>query len=394
MSTLLFIPSEIHLAIFKDLTDPHDILNFSSTCRSLRSLLKSNTRTLLRTAASKYFPAFDDCLRAARASKLPIEWEGNHFDLGENRYLNPPTKAFCEGLASAPPTFDELLTVREISRLLGSWLARFAQLVYMDSFTEHGEESFYRAGARFLVMSYLFSGSFLEPLRGRKRPDQSTDEDGVKRFPTYHTADPDWRYTQLESLYGGFIDWIIEEGEKQGPGKSWTASPEDPNFNPFRKILRSLFGIGPELKASKGYRGFSGVASLLLMLELSQFGASEVPHINIDEKTVLRHNIRLCHFGEFRPKFEVYGDRSRSDPPMCFLIGFGYPTEESLTPISILQDIFGPRQSPDGARGFYRPYMDFFRIALKNRNIAFYHEQRNHYSRDSNFYLYDRGAEA
>jgi hypothetical protein len=286
-SILLCVPSEIHLAIFKALDSPLDTINLSSTCRSLRGLLTSNTQTLLRKAASRRFLMFDDCLRAARASKLPLEWEGNHFDLAENRYPAPPTKAFCEGLAAAPPTFDQLFTVRQISRMLAGWLSRFREIVQIEWITEHGEESFYRAGARYLVMSYLFSGAFLEPLRGRKRPGHGTADDevdGVTRFPPYHAADPDWRYAQLESLYGGFIEWIFEEGEKQEPLKSWTSARDSKNlnFNPFRKILRSLLGMGPELKPRMSYGVLAEVSSLLLMLELNSFLAAEVSCVVIE----------------------------------------------------------------------------------------------------------------
>lgn len=301
MSVLLSVPSEIHLAIFKAIDGPINILNFSSTCRSLRGLLTSNTRTLLRKAASQRFPAFDDCLRAARASKLPLEWEGNHFDLAENRYPTPPTKAFCESLAAAPPTFDELRTVRQFSLILAGWLSRFQETVKLltdnseerelgfMSITEHGEESFYRAGARYLVMSYLFSGAFLEPLRGRKRPDHTTDEDGVTRFPPYHAADPDWRYAQLESLYGGFIEWIWEEGERQGPPRSWTCLSNGQNlgFNPFRKILRSLLGMGPELKPRVSYNGLLEISSLLFMLELNTFLQTRVYACAVNEGTYI-----------------------------------------------------------------------------------------------------------
>ncbi|RPB07716.1 hypothetical protein P167DRAFT_609244 [Morchella conica CCBAS932] len=404
---ILSLPSEIHLAIFKALNGPIDILNLSSTCRSLRGLLTSNTRTLLRKAASQRFLMFDDCLRAARASKLPLEWEGNHFDLAEKRYPTPPTKAFCEGLAAAPPTFDELLAVKQISRMLAGWLNQFQEIVQIEWITEHGEESFYRAGARYLVMSYLFSGAFLEPLRARKLPDDhsatDTDEDGMTRFPPYHATDPDWRYAQLESLYGGFIEWIVEDGEKQGPIKSWTSARDSNNlnFNPFRKILRSLLGMGPELKPRVPYSGLAEVSSLLLMLELNTFLATEVPCVVMEEEEKTgaessEHSLlRLCHFGDFRPKFEHRSNRTGRDLVVGYLACPGdYAAEEFAAPTRVLQYVFRPPSSLNDVEEVYRPYMDFFRIAFKNRRIAFYRVPHSRFRGHSNFFLYDRSTHA
>ncbi|KAI5843566.1 hypothetical protein DFP73DRAFT_86831 [Morchella snyderi] len=395
MSPLLSVPSEIHLAIFKALDSHVDILNFSLTCRSLRGLFTSNTRTLLHKAASLRFLVFDDCLRAARASKFPLEWEGNHFDLDENRYPAPPTKAFCEGLAAAPPTFDELLTVRQINRLLAGWLGKFQEVMQIERITtDYGMESFYRAGARYLLMSYLFSGAFLEPLRGRKRPDHTADEDGVKRFPPYHAADPDWRYAQLESLYGGFIEWIVDEGEKRMPLRSWTAAPnEHLNFNPFRKILRSLLGMGPEMRPRTTYSGLAEVSSLLLLLELNALMAAEVTCVTIEGAEPGGHSLRLCHFGEFRPKFEHHSDRTGGNLVMGYLACSDYAADEFPAPTSVLQDVFQPPSSANDDE-MYRPCMDFFRIAFKNHKIAFYRQPYSHFIGPSSFLLYDRSGEA
>lgn len=185
-------------------------------------LLELNTTLILRPIGEMTIIAFDDALRAARASVLAVTWPGCHFDLAQNSYLDPPTASFCKALFLAPPTLAEISMVCKLVALVRCWqsLSESTDLVCSNFMNGDGYpeavECFHRASYRFLFMGYLFSGAYLGPVAGLHIYDYVGMEPEVRRYPVYHKSNSEWRYQQLHRLFGGFIEWIVADGASQG----------------------------------------------------------------------------------------------------------------------------------------------------------------------------------
>lgn len=216
---LLSIPPELQLNIFRHLNGLRGIAALASTCHALRSLMESSARSVIRVVAQRSILAFDDALRAARASLLTLSESGPHFDFEQGRYVNIPSPSFCEGLAAAHPALGELRMIYKLAVLVGNWQAALGVAhtdlwVLRDFNDTRVQERFHRAAYRFILLGYLFSGVYLEPLMGRSWPISHNDK--IRSYPIYHDVDSAWRSMQVHGLFEGFISWIVADGAKRG----------------------------------------------------------------------------------------------------------------------------------------------------------------------------------
>lgn len=252
---------ELHILIFEALDDFTDLTALGSTCRSLNSVFRSNTGVILRRIGERSILSFDDALRTARANVLATE-DKCRFDLEQGNYIYIPTKAFCESLSDAQPTPDEIKMALNLAAIVNRWYAvlvdpssygmrkpdpeaTFASQLGTGSAVDV-EERYHRGAYRMLLLGCLFSNVYPEPFTGLSEnyPHDLARRDAldtVQRYPIYHSSNLGWKYKQLLSLFGGFIEWIARDGEKrwiaEGIRKSQPTTGRDGSF---REILLLL----------------------------------------------------------------------------------------------------------------------------------------------------------
>lgn len=248
-SSLLSLPSELHLAIFRHLSTLLDVSSLSATCRSLRYVLQSSPTSVLRPVLARSIHAYPDALRAARACVLDPIWPGCHFDLVTNTYNSPPTASFCANLAVAPATLAETTNICKLAALVRCWqsiwessdLIALSQEIGFITDTPGAEERFHRGCYRVLLMGYLFTGVFLQ----RPSPD---NKKARRRYPMFN-LDTAWKTEQLLKLVGGFMEWIISDGADRwrlaglrSLECKWYPDESEPNIIPPLETVKTIDG--------------------------------------------------------------------------------------------------------------------------------------------------------
>lgn len=415
---LLSIPPELQVNVFCFLNHLRDVTAFASACHALNSLLESNAGTILRAVGRKSVLAFDDALRAARASTFPPDWSGSHFDLDEKTYVDPPSEAFCEGLALAPPTIDELRIVCTLANIVDSWKFELKTTNYpfqlqllLDDISIGVMENHYRAWYRFFLLGYLFSGAYLEPVMGRRPPYRTrlqqphliVDTDKVQQYPIYHTDDLAWRYSQLHKLFSGYINWIVADSRKRGVAARLC------NITLYESNYSEEKGTGFRVIDAAGHGALREIMLLLTFLDMKRFMRQWSDYTQDRGYTPLHNNptsiltegaatgenvpsqvLTIWTLDRLRPERCIL---SRGLPSRCITKIEKYP----CSPLDVLQSLFPPNNTDLESR----PELDFFRIALKEHfglriKDSYYDESPNgsfDYWLIENEWLYDTTTE-
>ena len=270
---ILKLPSKLLFLVFTSFDSLSDVHSFIRTYSFAYKVFKASPPTLIYDAIlRRNVPAYGDALRAVRAAATAFDYlielgfdnevlasiaQPPHlrqaladpvkrccFDVGTGQYINVPTAAQIVKLSESPlANAWELRSIFNLYQLVLRWLELAqsgTQMEKDDWFSSIGEgagrwssaqeERFFRGAFRLLLFGYLFyPGVYLEPvlnepermLPGVLDSDYEMAEwyrrPGPPKCPIYadNGGSPDQR-RELLRLFGGFTEWIVEDGQRRG----------------------------------------------------------------------------------------------------------------------------------------------------------------------------------
>ncbi|OCK73021.1 hypothetical protein K432DRAFT_448010 [Lepidopterella palustris CBS 459.81] len=251
-----------------------DLHALAGSCKHFRNIFLNTPCHYYNLVLRRTLPAFDDALRAQRASvsaMLHLKNLGYYdycddddfnsilppagmalgpipavcrFDLDEGEYVNVPTEDDIIKLGETPiASVWEAQRVMQLHKIISSCrrsVGSHPQLNVwfegVNNWTFDQEERFFRGAYRYWLYGYLFfPGCYLEPFFVEKErilatvPQEFTDSEGYFSFADdrYYTLmeqyplfipviDSDIREERLEFLFDGFIAWLMHNGEQRG----------------------------------------------------------------------------------------------------------------------------------------------------------------------------------
>ncbi|OCK89820.1 uncharacterized protein K441DRAFT_667179 [Cenococcum geophilum 1.58] len=270
---ILKLPSEVLFLVFTSFDSLSDVHSFIRTYSFAYEVFKTGPPTLIYDAVlRRKVPAYGDALRAVRAAATAFDYLNElgfdnkvlasiahpphlrqaladpvkrcRFDVGTGQYINVPTAAQIIKLSESPlANAWELRSILNLYQLVLHWLGwaqSGAQMKNYHWFSSIGEgagrwssaqeERFFRGAFRLLLFGYLFyPGVYLEPLLNEPETAlpgmQDSDYEamewyrriGPPKYPIYadNGGSPDQR-RELLRLFGGFTEWIVEDGQRRG----------------------------------------------------------------------------------------------------------------------------------------------------------------------------------
>jgi len=270
---ILKLPSEVLFLVFTSFDSLSDVHSFIRTYSFAYEVFKTGPPTLIYDAVlRRKVPAYGDALRAIRAAATAFDYLNElgfdnkvlasiaqpphlrqaladpvkrcRFDVGTGQYINVPTAAQIIKLSESPlANAWELRSILNLYQLVLHWLGWAQSGVQMKKhhwFSSIGEgagqwssaqeERFFRGAFRLLLFGYLFyPGVYLEPLLNEPETAlpgmQDSDDEamewyrriGPPKYPIYadNGGSPDQR-RELLRLFGGFTEWIVEDGQRRG----------------------------------------------------------------------------------------------------------------------------------------------------------------------------------
>lgn len=276
---ILKLPSELLFLVFTSFDSLSDVHSFIRTYSFAYEVFKAGPPTLIYDAVlRRKVPAYGDALRAVRAAATAFDYlielgfdnialasiaQPPHlrqaladpvklcrFDVSTDQYVNVPTSAQIIKLSESPlANAWELRGILNLYQLVLHWLG-WAQsgakmIKYYPVPEEHEwfssigkgagrwssaqEERFFRGAFRLLLFGYLFyPGVYLEPIINqldRKLPGERDfghkATNWYKRFgqpkcPIYPVNVNDGSPDPRRELFGGFTEWVVEDGQRRG----------------------------------------------------------------------------------------------------------------------------------------------------------------------------------